>query len=183
MTPTLFQRLLGAEFYYLAPEVKALHARQGTFRYEGRCTVERGRNPLGRLAGALMRLPPAMTDASVVVDFDARGAQETWLRSFGSRPMRSRLRFDEGRLRERLGFATFHFRLCRIDSDLHWVAERLRVFGIIPVPLRWLDDVRCREHGDEGRYGFEVEARLPMLGLLVRYHGWLAPVDAPADAG
>lgn len=178
MTPTLFQRLLGAEFYYLAPEVKALHARQGTFRYEGRCTVERGRNPLGRLAGALMRLPPAMIDAPLAVVFDADGARETWQRSFGGKPMRSRLVFDGGRLRERLGPGTFHFRLFRIDGDLHWVAEKLRVFGFIPVPARWLDDVRCREFDDAGRYGFEVEAHLPLFGLLVRYRGWLMPVPA-----
>ena len=178
MTPTLFQRLLGAEFYYLAPEVKALHARQGRFRYEGRFSVERGRNPLGRLAGALMRLPPAMTDAPITVEFDAGGAKETWLRGFGGKPMRSRLRFDNGQLRERLGPATFHFRLCRIDSDLHWVAERARMFGILPVPASWLDEVRCREHDDDGRYGFEVEARLPLLGRLVRYRGWLMPVAA-----
>ena len=60
MTPTLFQRLLGAEFYHLADEVKALHSRHGAFRYAGMCTVERGKNPLGRLACALLRLPPSM---------------------------------------------------------------------------------------------------------------------------
>ena len=92
--------------------------------------------------------------------------------------MRSRLSFDNGQLRERLGPATFHFRLCRIDSDLHWVAERARMFGILPVPASWLDEVRCREHDDDGRYGFEVEARLPLLGRLVRYRGWLMPVAA-----
>ncbi len=174
MTPTLFQRLMGAEFYHLADEVKALHSRRGVSRYAGQCTVERGRNPLGRLACVLARLPRPMHDAPIRVEFDAQGAQETWRRSFNGAPMRSRLRFDGGLLQDRTGPASFRFRLFRIGKELHWVAEEVRVFGLFPLPERWLDGVRCREFAEDGRYRFEVEARLPMFGMLMRYSGWLA---------
>jgi len=40
------------------------------------------------------------------------------------------------------------------------------------------DGVRCREREREGRYEFLVEAALPLLGLIVRYEGWLEPEDA-----
>jgi hypothetical protein len=35
--------------------------------------------------------------------------------------------------------------------------------------------VRTFECERDGRYRFEVEARLPLFGLLVRYSGWLVP--------
>lgn len=182
MTPTLFQRLLGAEFYHLAPEVKALHSLRGRHRYRGVCTVERGGNPLGRIAAMFAGLPPAMRDADIVVDFDAQGERETWQRHFRGVPMRSRLQFGDGRLHEWTGRVRFRFRLHRIDKDLHWVAERARLFGVLPWSERWLDGVRCREFGENGRYRFEVEARLPVFGKLVRYHGWLEPDAArPAE--
>lgn len=178
MTPTLFQRLMGAEFYHLADEVKALHSRRGNFRYRGECTVERGRNPLGRLACVMLRFPRPMQNAPIHVDFDAQGAHENWQRSFNGTPMRSRLRFDGGLLQDRTGPARFRFRLFRIGKDLHWVAEEAKVFGLFPMPERWLDGIRCREYAEDGRYRFEVEARLPIFGKLMRYSGWLEPDQA-----
>src|SRR3546814_2416955 len=59
MTPTLFQALLGASFYSLAPAVRALHDVRGRVRYAGRATIARGRNPLGRLCAAVAGLPKA----------------------------------------------------------------------------------------------------------------------------
>lgn len=72
MKPSLFQRLLGAEFYHLAPEVKAVHERQGQFVYQGRCEVRRGSNPLAVVAARLARLPPTMQDAALEVAFAAK---------------------------------------------------------------------------------------------------------------
>jgi hypothetical protein len=36
--------------------------------------------------------------------------------------------------------------------------------------------VRTFEREQGGRYHFEVEAKLPLFGLLVRYSGWLERV-------
>src|SRR3546814_7655019 len=83
MTPTLFQALLGASFYSLAPAVRALHDVRGRVRYAGRATIARGRNPLGRLCAAVAGLPKAREDVPVTVDFDARPDGEAWLRNFG----------------------------------------------------------------------------------------------------
>ena len=51
----------------------------------------------------------------------------------------------------------------------------MRLFGLLPLPAGWFDGVRCREREHDGRYEFLVEARLPLVGLVVRYEGWLAP--------
>src|SRR5690606_6017254 len=111
MTPTLFQSLLGASFYSLAPAVRALHDVRGRARYAGRATIARGRNPLGRLCAAVAGLPKAREDVPTTVDFDARPDGETWRRDFGGQRMRSRLRRDGRLLVERLGPLRFRFAL------------------------------------------------------------------------
>lgn len=176
---TLFQRLLGAEFFHLAPAIKELHGRHGEFRHAGIANVQRGRSPLNALLARIAGLPPTMQDAPVEVRFDNTPAGETWQRRFGAAEMRSRVRARDGLLVERLGPCTFGYRLVRIGRELAWTVERARVFGFIPLPATLFDGVRCRESTDEtGRYRFSVEARLPVIGLLVRYDGWLSPADA-----
>ena len=179
MTPTLFQRLLGAEFYHLAPEVKTLHSGPGGWR--GVCEIRRGEGVLARLACTLAGLPPSMSDAPLTVQIEMRDAQEFWRRDFNGRPMTSRLGYRDGRLHERMGPMTFRFRLYRIDNELHWIAEGAKIFGLLPLPGGWLDEVRCRESGADGRYRFEVDAQLPLIGRLIRYEGWLEPEAMVTD--
>jgi len=49
---------------------------------------------------------------------------------------------------------------------------RVRVLGI-PLPAAWFAGVHAREYERDGRYRFDVVATLPLIGLLVHYHGWL----------
>lgn len=175
---TLFQRLLGAEFFHLAPAVKALHGRHGEFRYAGVASVRRGRGLPKALLARMARLPPAMKDAPLAIRFNAGAQGESWQRRFGSASMQTRLQARDGLLKERLGPCTFDYRLVRVDKELAWTVERARLFGIVPMPAKLFDGVRCRESQDDaGRYCFFVEARLPVLGLLIRYEGWLEPDD------
>jgi hypothetical protein len=52
----------------------------------------------------------------------------------------------------------------------------MRVFGIpVPAPLRPVIATREEQDG-AGTYRFVVEAHLPLVGLLVAYHGWLRPL-------
>lgn len=123
-----------------------------------------------------------MRGAPIQVEMDAQGATETWRRSFNGSPMRSRLRFDSGLLQDKTGPARFRFRLFRIGKELHWVAEQAKVFGLFPMPERWLDGVRCREFAEDGRYHFEVEARLPIFGKMLSYTGWLEAEEESASS-
>lgn len=178
---TLFQRLLGAEFFHLAPAIKALHGRRGEFRYAGTANVRRGRGLPKALLARILRLPPAMEDAPIAIRFSARPEVESWQRRFGSASMQTKLLARDGLLQERLGPCTFGYRLVRVGKELAWTVERARLFGIVPLPAKLFDGVRCRESQDDaGRYCFFVEARLPVLGLLIRYEGWLEPDDGAA---
>jgi hypothetical protein len=50
----------------------------------------------------------------------------------------------------------------------------------IPLPRRLHPCVRTFENQRDGRYRFEVEAHLPLVGLLVRYAGWLERAAGPS---
>ena len=173
---SLFQSLLGARFYALPPAVRALHAATGRGLHLGEVEVERGDSLLARLCAAFAGLPPAMQAAPIAVEIHADPRGETWQRRFGARDtMRSRLRAHAGRLVEWRGPLRFRFALPVFDQALHWRVDGVRVFGVLPLPAGWFDGVRCRESEHDGRYAFEVDAVLPLVGRVVRYRGWLVP--------
>ena len=175
MTPTLFQALLGTSFYSLPPVVRTLHAVRGSGRYVGRATVVRGHNALSRLCGRVAGLPPEMQDAPLAVLFQSNDRGETWQRDFNGHAMQSRRHLCGPRLLgERLGPLRFRFSLHVYDEALHWRVQRVRVLGL-PLPAGWFDGVHCREYEHDGRYAFQVEAALPLAGMLIRYEGWLEP--------
>ncbi|MCC4635523.1 DUF4166 domain-containing protein [Xanthomonas dyei] len=175
MNTPLFAQVLGQDaFAQLPAPVRALHSVQQRQTFGGRARIQRGRHALVPLLALLSRLPRS-GEVDVEVEFlvDAHG--ERWHRRFAGLPMYSRLWRQGGALREHLGAVRFEFAL-RADADaLYWQATRVWAFGVIPLPARWFDQVRCREHADAGRYGFFVDVHLPLVGPFIRYEGWLAP--------
>ena len=171
MSSPLFQRLLGVQFDALSPSVKALHTAHGHRRYRGQVEVVRGRNPLARLFVWATRLPPA-GHSEVEVEIDATDEEEKWIRHIGGHAMPSRLWERDGLLCEQLGLARFGFRLTVEQGDIVWRVERVAALGL-RLPTGWFQQVRARESELNGRYRFDVAAALPVVGLLVRYQGWL----------
>ena len=172
----LFEQIMGGDFARLPPTVRHLHAATGARRYAGQGHVERGRGWLARLCCMVARLPP--THAGVVeVDILSRPNSERWTRRFHAHHMRSRLWKHGHNLAERLGPVRFVFSLSVVNAALVWRVEAAYVFGM-PLPTRWFAGVGAREFERAGRYRFDVFAELPLIGLLVRYDGWL-DVAAP----
>lgn len=180
--PLLFPQLLGAEFAGLPPTVQALHRRDRLSRYAGRVDIRRGGSWLARLCCAITGMPPAMTDAPLRVDIEAQPGRERWTRNFDGRLMTSRMWSRAGRLCERLGPVTFHFRLGVEDGVLTWTVERVRALGI-PLPAGWFGGVKAREYEQDGLYRFDVAAALPLAGLLVHYSGRLSVSAAGGSGG
>ncbi len=175
MEPTVFQQVLRAPFFNLPDTLRALHGIRGRGEYAGRTSIERGRNPLARLCAAVCGLPPTMRDVATQVEFIADDKREIWKRNFGGRRMTTKLAAHDGRLRERLGPMLFHFDLHTYEGAIYWNVARARLFGLLPLPARLFSGVQCREWEQSGRYVYRVEAALPLIGLLIRYEGWLEP--------
>jgi hypothetical protein len=176
LTRPLFEQVLGSEvFARLAPALRALHSIHERGVFAGRGRIVRGRHPLVALLAWGARLPPTSDDVAVEVTFLVTPEQERWHRRFGIHPMRSRLWRHGTHLREQLGAVKFEFALQAHDSEIHWRVVRVWALGVLPLPARWFDGVRCREREQGGRYEFLVDVALPLIGPLIRYEGWLEP--------
>jgi hypothetical protein len=169
----LFVDVLGdAAFSTLPQRVQALHLARGTHNYRGEADVVRGTGILARLCGWVTAQPPAAQGAALEVEIAATATGERWTRNFAGHPMRSTMWLRDGLLCERLGLVTFGFALGAEDGNLIWRVRHVRALGL-PLPSPWFDGVRARESEVAGRYHFDVQARLPLAGLLVHYRGWL----------
>jgi hypothetical protein len=174
MTSPLYRRVLGADFAVLPPRVRDLHDLDGRRVWTGRASVTRGTSLASRIAAAIAGLPPEAPDQALTVTFETAGSTEIWSRRFGSSLFRS-VQYARGvSLHERVGPTTFVFTPLASGEGLALRLDGFRVLGV-PLPRFLHPDVCTSEREREGRYEFEVEARLPLFGLLVRYAGWLEP--------
>jgi len=177
----LYRRLLGARFEMLPAPVRGLHDVTETAVWAGRADVERGSSWASRLLAVLFSLPPDGKDQPLRVTFEPRDGAEVWTRAFGLREFRS-VQFEKhGLLRERVGPSCLVFAL---DVSAEGLALRLLDLLVLGIPLpRILHPcVRTLESERDGRYRFEVSSHLPLIGLLVRYAGWLERAEGPASA-
>jgi hypothetical protein len=170
----LFRQLIGPDFAGLPLAVRNVHQDCDETALAGRCRIDRGAGALAALFGAVSSLPAAGDDVPVRVVIRRDGGGETWAREFGGKPMVSTLRERDGLLEERLGPTTFRFALTADRERITWKFVGARVLGI-PVPAAMFAGVSASESTEGGRYRFDVEARLPVVGLLVRYRGTLDP--------
>jgi hypothetical protein len=173
----LYRRLLGEAWDRLPEPVRALHDLQAPRTFRGRSRVERGRGPAAALASALFGFPASGDDVPVEVAFTPRAGAEVWRRSFAGRRMTSvqsagRKR-SERLLEERFGPFTFAMALVLDGDRLKLEVRRWRVLGV-PLPRRLAPRGDAYEFSDAGRFAFHVEIRQPLVGLIVRYRGWLA---------
>lgn len=176
----LFPALLGACWESLPPSVRAMHGGRPLVRARGLATVEGVPHWPARMLRTLFRLPAPVDGAPIGVEIRAHAGVEIWSRRFPGRVMRSRLQRStrrSGAFEEVIGASRFVFSPECVDRTLRWTPREVRLLGL-PLPLRWFDGVVASCGEQDGRYCFTVAARLPWIGLLVAYSGWLEVVDA-----
>jgi predicted dinucleotide-binding enzyme len=172
----LYARAMDERFDRLPPAVRAMHELYGDDGAAGEGMVERGTNPIARLAGWLVRFPPNGT-YPLRVAFAERNGAETWTRRFGPHRFHSILSQRGNRVVERFGPLRFAFELPSDDQGLMMVLTGWSAFGI-RLPRFLAPRIEAREWQDEaGRFRFLVAIRAPLIGTIVRYTGWLVPVS------
>ncbi|MGO4337984.1 DUF4166 domain-containing protein [Labrys sp. KB_33_2] len=181
----LYPRVLGSAYRDLPPAIQALHRHEASHSVSGRASVERGKGLLSRLVGALVGFPEAGADVPVRVSFEigrSQGSsQEIWRREFAGRRFRSVQTAGRGRsaglIDERFGPFSFGLALLAEDGTLKLVVRNWRFLGL-PLPRFLAPYGNSFESAEDGRFNFHVEIAHPLLGLIVRYKGWLVE-DAP----
>jgi hypothetical protein len=170
----LYAGLLGKAWSALPPEIRVMHEGAGIAR--GTAAVERGRHPLARLIASIIGFPDAGEEIPVGVRFETSAGTETWTRTFGGRSFSSQQFAGRGRsqwlLCERFGPLTFAMALKSEGSRLRLILRRWSAFGI-PLPIWLCPRSDSYETSEGGRFRFHVEIRHPLMGLIVRYRGWL----------
>jgi Domain of unknown function (DUF4166) len=176
---SLYRRLLGPRFADLPPTLRALHDGARSTSWQGRADVERGTSLPMRLLTMLFRLPPAGLAQQLTVTFEPDGDTEIWTRTFGARRFRS-VQFEQGgMLNERVGLSLLVMGVSADSGGLQLTMLGTRLVGI-PLPGFLVPQIRAVETERNGRFHFDVEARLPGFGRLVHYRGWLEPVGIAA---
>jgi hypothetical protein len=175
----LFRRLLGPAFDALPLPIRDMHGGRSVWTAEGRADVERGRHPLARMVARLFRLPQAGTEIPVRIVFRARGGRERWTRHFDDIVFMTIHSLGTGRnaglLVERLGPVALALAVPATCEGLTLEPRRLSVFGV-PMPCVLARHIRACERVVDGRFAFDVDIGLPLIGRVVRYRGWLVPV-------
>ncbi len=180
MQPDPFWQALPAQSV-LPDALRHLRGRQGT--YSGFCDVERGRDLLVRMALWLGRFPTGGRNVPVSLSVTKRDRAWIWVRNFNGQTTRSRIGYRSGYVLERMGPLTLWLKPVLFDGQLSIHLHRLRLWGI-PCPKLIVPRSNTFEwRDDEGRFRFDVSARMPVLGLLIRYHGWLTADHAKQDVG
>jgi hypothetical protein len=179
----LYRRVLGPTWDRLPEPVRALHDLSEPRRFEGRAEVRRGRGLLVGLVAALFGFPRAGTDVPVTVDLTPVAGREVWRRTFAGRSFRSvqRQSGTPGVIAERFGPFVFRLGLVLDGGRLRLEPRGWSMLGL-PLPAGLSPFGDSHEGAEDGRFRFHVEIRLPVIGLVVSYRGWLEPAEARAAA-
>lgn len=169
---SLYRQVMVDNFNALAPELQQFHSLAGRVTLPGRCTVKGPQTLIGHCLGMLFGLPKASRETTFTFELDADQRQETWRRHFPGRTMASRMHVSAGTLVERLGPVDLHFALRTAEGRLSMALLRITLCGIA-CPKFLLPAVLAEETGAGGRLHFNVAARLPLVGVLAQYHGYL----------
>lgn len=173
----LYQRLLGRAWNDLPSSVRAMHdAGEGEYTATGRARVDRGTGLTASVVAAIIGLPKAAGDVAVRVRFRIEGSRETWIRDFGGRRFKSVQSEGRGRnaclLAEDFGPVRVLMALVTDGPKLRLMVRSWRFLGI-PLPLALAPGGEVYEEERDGRFNFHVEIAAPLIGLIVRYVGWL----------
>ncbi|CAF0739453.1 unnamed protein product [Adineta ricciae] len=177
---TLYQKLLDQAWYELPESIRKMHSFKSTTKVAGIAKVDRGTSMMSRLIAMIVGFPDAGQDIPVEVVFRPDSSGELWTRTFAGKSFSSWQAVGHSRsdklLDERFGPFTFGLALVIQPKQLHLVVRNWSFLGI-PLPSILAPNGDSYEYDDNGQFYFHVEIKHKFTGLIVRYHGWLKPVD------
>lgn len=174
----LYGRVLGDAWKELPESIQLLHGRSSGHSAVGIASVTRGTGFIAKMIAKSFGFPQTTEDVDVAVLFEQQDGVERWTRTFGSQGFTS-LQYEGAGGFERLlceKFGPFVFGLAlTIDSNrLIFVVRRWSLFGV-PMPRFLAPTGESCEFEEDGTFHFDVKIKAPVVGLIVRYAGYLEP--------
>ena len=171
--PSLYRRVLGADFDVLPETTRRLHRGAPAILAEGEAMVESVASAPARLLSRWLGMPVRSGKVAVRVVIEQRQGREYWSRSFAGKVMRSEMREECGLIAERFGPFSIRMRLLAHGAGLDMRRVDGRFLGL-PIPAFLLPQITAEERVDmKGKHLFNVEIGVPLLGRLVAYRGHL----------
>ena len=175
----LYRRILGNALDTLPIQVRALHDSTAARRWQGQAEVRRGKGLMAAVLCRLFGFPHASDIVPVSVELAPKKDGEVWRRTFGDKAFASDQYPGRGRnaalLIERFG--PFRFALALItDGDRMFFVPRRWSFLGVPMPAALLPKGSSFETEQDGKFRFDVEIAMPLIGRIVAYRGNLEPV-------
>ena len=173
-----FARVLGTDFAELPAALRNFHGVGRFRRFVGKAVVEVSTGPVAQAALWIAGFPRRGGTVQLEIEVEARDGRETWRRDFGGTRTRSTLEFRDGEALETFGPVTCALDIRRDGERILVGVKRAWIFGLMPLP-RGLRPVSASVEwsDDRGRFCFDINAALPGLGPLIRYHGHLVPTS------
>jgi NAD(P)-dependent dehydrogenase (short-subunit alcohol dehydrogenase family) len=177
--PPLMKRLLGADYDTLPAAIRDSHDVSGVLVLEGRADATSPDGIITAMFSRVFRFPRGGTNMPLRVEMRSENdGSETWTRIYPDVTMRSNLRNVDPFthcLDEVFGPVAIRLEWKATDSDLTLHIVGARLLGL-PLPSILQPRSSARESVDNnGRFHFDVDIAMPLVGSIVRYKGYLTP--------
>lgn len=175
-SPTLYQRVLGQDFFRLPRVLQQFHGLPQGGSAIGRVTVERNAGWFHHAAARLLHLPNAGEDVALHLQVIPQDNTERWIRQFGGQSVET-LQWQEGKyLMEKAGPLYLAFQLTADEQGLtfHSTHKRHNARDILfPTGFAMRVQAQALDKGD--RWHLEVSISTPLLGKITTYRGEIVP--------
>ncbi len=173
---SIYQQVLGEAYEKLEKPLQDFHAARESFAKAGKADISNGKGPLAKLVRLLFGFPQARKDCPLTVNIGITEKGEHWDRRFDGKRMSSCQELGNGRqtglIVERFGAVSVGLAMVENGGRLELIPRSWRFLGL-PMPKFLLPSGQIFEHGANDCLNFNVEIRLPVVGSVVSYKGWL----------
>jgi hypothetical protein len=169
---SMYETVMGESFGQLAPAIQRFHRLSGEHTLHGWVTTQAPASIAAKLLARLIGTPLKATTGPIRFHLDAHPDREVWRRHFPTQTMESTLRLCDQHIEEHLGPSRLKFVLLESRGSLVMGLDSLRFLGI-PCPGWLLPKIVAHESGDDTTLHFNVQATLPIIGVVASYTGHL----------
>jgi Domain of unknown function (DUF4166) len=174
----LYPRLLRDEWAALPAALQAAHFTGQRIRLRGSFEVDVENTWLTRILRKIFGLPATSGTAPATLEIAGGPEGELWSRKIGAWKLSSLQSARDGRLRERIGFLEFEFRIVRDGQRLCYTQQKVWMHFLrlsLPLPRFLAPQVSAVEAEAQAPFCSEIAVRLRAPGgrLLFSYAGKL----------